>query len=413
MASPIPYRVTAGNKATQIIGSAATIYSYHITNLNNTAVYVKFYNKTAATVDPSSDTPATVLTVPAASGPDNPGILDNAAVSIAFATAVSVRCATINQNKSTSGPAIELDIQVDLAQASSGTAIDAIVDSGSGFELTFDTSLLTADRQAVVPDGPCIFPIPNTAAARSFVTGISAAGVLSTASPVVLYTAGNSSSTIATGSTFVLNTATLTAARTYTLPPISNYANGEQVIVMDGSGTCSSTVPILVAPDTTDTIGGVNAAVTMTLPYGVMILTRISNTGWKLQHSPGDSGSVDIARNVASVSMIATVGTTTDIFKVPANKSFLLTSASAVITAVTGFSSVATPAFKIETSAGGVMGQLAPASSWDTVGEVTASHQDNISGKVATAGQTVRTNITTQNGSTSLTATVFVTGILY
>lgn len=414
MATPIPYRVTAGNKAVAIIGSAQTIYSYHITNRNSVIVYVKFYNKAAASVDPATDTPATVLTVPAATSGDAPGILDNSAASIAFATAISVRCTTINQDKSTQGPAIEPLIEVDLAQSTGASTIDSIVDSISGFKLSFDTSALTADRQIKSPDAASVSVVPNAASARSFLTGVGSDGVLTSASPVVKQTiSADADTAITAGANFVNVTATLTTARTLALPPIANYNDGEPILVVDGGGTCSSTKAIIVAPNGAELINGVNANAQMDLGYAQMIFTRTSNTNWKMQHSPGDAGSVNIARNVAGVSFIAAVSTTTNIFQVPAGKSFLLTSASAVITTVTSYAGGTLPQAKIETSAGAQMAPLAPGITWDAVGEVTAARLDNVTGIVATAGQTVRVNITAQNTSSALTGTVFITGVLY
>lgn len=414
MATPIPYRVTAGNKAVAIIGSAQTIYSYHITNRNSVIVYVKFYNKAAASVDPATDTPATVLTVPAATSGDAPGILDNSAASIAFATAISVRCTTINQDKSTQGPAIEPLIEVDLAQSTGASTIDSIVDSISGFKLSFDTSALTADRQIKSPDAASVSVVPSAASARSFLTGVGADGVITSASPVVKQTVSVAADTaVTTGATFVNVTATLSTAITLTLPAIANYNDGETIVVMDGGGTCSSTKAIIVAPNGAETISGSANSVQMDVAYGVMLFTRVSNTNWKMQHAASDSGNVTIARNVASVSCTAAAGTTTNIFQVPINKSFLLASASAVLTTVTGFDNSTPATLKIETSAGVQMAPLASGVTWDAAGEVISARLDNVTGKVATAGQTVRVNNVAQNTSTALTCTVFITGILY
>lgn len=123
----------------QVSASNATIYSYRIKNENGYPIYVKFYNKALASVNPSTDTPDLTVTVAA-----NTEVSDTA--THAFSTALSVRCATRNVNSETNAPAVSPLIELQL-EASGGS---------SGLTTTDDiqTALNAASAGSVVVLGP-------------------------------------------------------------------------------------------------------------------------------------------------------------------------------------------------------------------------------------------------------------------
>lgn len=119
MPTPIPLLKTLDDANVHTISAvAATIYSYSVRNRNAYPVYVKLYNALKENVT-TATVPDQILTVPA-SDSESVGVLNNADVTLVFATAIAVRCATINQTQSTSGPAIAVELAVDLVASGGG-----------------------------------------------------------------------------------------------------------------------------------------------------------------------------------------------------------------------------------------------------------------------------------------------------
>jgi hypothetical protein len=84
--------------------------------------------------------------------------------------------------------------------------------------------------------------------------------------------------TVASGITTVAYTA-ITAARTVTLPASSSFNAGQQLLVVDESGSCSATKTITVSANGTDKIDGASSAV-INAPYGYIGLESNASGNW-------------------------------------------------------------------------------------------------------------------------------------
>jgi hypothetical protein len=122
-----------------------------------------------------------------------------------------------------------------------------------------------------------------------------------------------------------------------------------------------------------------------------------------------------LVKSVTNVSLTAVAGT--NVFTVPAGKTFVCTGAYAVLTTVTGYNNAVAPAFFVDS--GGGTAQLAQVGAIDpnvfnVLGRVAfmTPFRDGTGG-VAAAGSTVRVYVYIANTSTALKATVFVTGFYY
>lgn len=87
---------------------------------------------------------------------------------------------------------------------------------------------------------------------------------------VILARAGHKAvldaSYVASAADVFIGIASLTAARTITLPAASAYAPGQALFVADESGACSEGSPLTIAAAGADTIAG-QSSVTMASPY--------------------------------------------------------------------------------------------------------------------------------------------------
>jgi hypothetical protein len=73
----------------------------------------------------------------------------------------------------------------------------------------------------------------------------------------------------------------LTASRTVTLPAASTFWGGRRLVIVDESGSASSTVQISLAPNGTNTIAGSNTTqVIINIPRGRIELECNGSTGW-------------------------------------------------------------------------------------------------------------------------------------
>lgn len=91
--------------------AAGNLYGYNIVNPHSAAIYVKFYNKAAADVNPASDVPFLTVAVQATSHELIRGI----DLPFSFSTALSVRAVTESGDTGTTAPGslpiIELDVK--------------------------------------------------------------------------------------------------------------------------------------------------------------------------------------------------------------------------------------------------------------------------------------------------------------
>lgn len=103
--------LTLNSTAAVVKAGAGNIFGLNLVNLHSAAIFVKFYNKAAASVDPASDAPQVTIQVPASStytlrGSDLP---------YSFATAISMRCVTGGADTDTTAPGtlpiVELEIK--------------------------------------------------------------------------------------------------------------------------------------------------------------------------------------------------------------------------------------------------------------------------------------------------------------
>lgn len=72
----------------------------------------------------------------------------------------------------------------------------------------------------------------------------------------------------------------LTVTRTINLPAASTLNGGQEIIIIDGTGNCSSTITITIYPDGSDTINGSNAPIVINTPRGYVRLVTNSSGGW-------------------------------------------------------------------------------------------------------------------------------------
>jgi hypothetical protein len=72
----------------------------------------------------------------------------------------------------------------------------------------------------------------------------------------------------------------LTAARMVTLPAASAYPPGQQLVIIDESGACSTSKTISAAPNGTDKINGVAASVALSVAYGHLELESNGSNAW-------------------------------------------------------------------------------------------------------------------------------------
>lgn len=96
-----PFRsLTVNSTAQAVSAKPANLVGVSVINLHSAAIYVKFYNIAAASVDPASSTPVFTLMVPATSQV----ILRGADLPWSHATAISVRAVTNSGDTGTTAP---------------------------------------------------------------------------------------------------------------------------------------------------------------------------------------------------------------------------------------------------------------------------------------------------------------------
>lgn len=122
----------------------------------------------------------------------------------------------------------------------------------------------------------------------------------------------------------------ITAARTVTLAASNLCVSGATIRIIDESGSASAANPIVISPNGTNTINGVNGSVSITTPYGSIELENNAAGGWFITDSrKGASDLTPVSdaayaalntdRNITFVTLTAT-----RIVTLPASASFPL-----------------------------------------------------------------------------------------
>lgn len=95
-----------------------------------------------------------------------------------------------------------------------------------------------------------------------------------------LQTFSNADVTVASATRLLLQTGTMSALRTITLPAASAVAPGTPLTMVDVSGTVSGTFPWLIARAGLDTINGGTASFAMAVPYGAITFVSDGSSKW-------------------------------------------------------------------------------------------------------------------------------------
>lgn len=103
--------LTVDSAAQAIKASSGNLYGWNIINLHTAPIYVKIYNKAAASVNPASDTPVRTLLV-AASGSV---YMEPSCIQRSCDAAMSIRCVTGSADSNTSAPATTPIIEIEYA----------------------------------------------------------------------------------------------------------------------------------------------------------------------------------------------------------------------------------------------------------------------------------------------------------
>jgi hypothetical protein len=93
----------------------------------------------------------------------------------------------------------------------------------------------------------------------------------------------NTNYTILVTDKVVAQTGTMSAVRTFTLPTAALYPAGEELIIVDQSGTVTFANSITVARASSDTIDG-ETSMSITQKYGVLVLISDGTSKWKLKN---------------------------------------------------------------------------------------------------------------------------------
>lgn len=95
-------------------------------------------------------------------------------------------------------------------------------------------------------------------------------------------THGDSNYTILLADCYVVTSAALTAARTWTLPAASTFPVGSTIQIYDEAGGVSATNTIAITPNGSDTVNGVNSAAnsTIAVAYGGFTLKTDGSAKW-------------------------------------------------------------------------------------------------------------------------------------
>jgi Major tropism determinant N-terminal domain len=130
-----------------------------------------------------------------------------------------------------------------------------------------------------------------------------AAGTFTTIA-TVRHAVADANYTVAAGISTVAYTA-ITAARTVTLPAANSFAAGQQLLVVDESGSCSATKTIAVSRAGSDTINGA-ASATLASAYAYFALESNGSNAWTIV----DQSTLSMAQQNAS--SVAITGGTID-----------------------------------------------------------------------------------------------------
>lgn len=177
MASPIPLEIAGlSSKAVQSVTGGATIFAYSVGNPNAYPVYVKFYDKLAVNVNTSTDVPLHKVTVPAATLVSSGQTA--ADVTWIFATAVSIRCTSVDQDQDVTSPATSPALGVQLEQAGGGSGAVASVNAQVG---TVVLAASDVGAQPVNSGLTSISALTTTSFGRGLLTSADAAGLRTSA----------------------------------------------------------------------------------------------------------------------------------------------------------------------------------------------------------------------------------------
>jgi hypothetical protein len=96
---PLIFRTLAANStAVAVKATSGNVYGWNIINFSATVIYVKIYDKAAASVNPAADIPLWVIEVPVGS------VVDRAPTALPCAAAISVRAVTGGGDTDTTAP---------------------------------------------------------------------------------------------------------------------------------------------------------------------------------------------------------------------------------------------------------------------------------------------------------------------
>lgn len=145
--TPIPVEVGGAGEpqlsaqAVTLVTGAQTVFSYSAVNRNKYIVYIKLYDKLAENVNPLTDAPAHVITVPAAVSITQPGLDINDSINWSFSTAISARCTVNNINGDTVSPGSSPQLDIMLDQATGGGGNVSSVNGQTGIVSLASTNL--------------------------------------------------------------------------------------------------------------------------------------------------------------------------------------------------------------------------------------------------------------------------------
>lgn len=295
MATPIPLELSGfSSRAIQAIGGAQTIYAYSATNPNVYPVYLKFYDKLAVTVNPATDTPAYKITVPSANLAGQ-GLAVNDNVSIAFTTAISVRCTPVDQDQDVMSPATSPFLSLQLDQAGGGGTGDALKTQ----PLSQFAATTSAQLRGVITDelgtGQALFDgATPTSLVLTNATGLPESGVTNLVSDLA--------AKAPLASPTFTGTVTLPSGQALIAPVLGTPASGNasNLTALNATQLTSGTVPVarLTSQYTDIDIATATSGSTSTLVAGTEYFGAINSATWTIAFSgsPGSGGPPIIMR---------------------------------------------------------------------------------------------------------------------
>jgi hypothetical protein len=160
------------------------------------------------------------------------------------------------------------------ATISTAYAFLALESNGSNAWTIIDQSTLSMAQQAASAVAITGGTINGTAIGGA----TPAAGAFTTLS-LARHAVADAAYSVGTGISVVTYTS-ISAARIVTLPAANSFAAGQQITILDESGSCSATSTISVARAGSDTIGGVTYAAVLATPYARMTLESNGSSDW-------------------------------------------------------------------------------------------------------------------------------------